>query len=84
MISERLEIRLDPERRRQLVSIAQQRGVSISDLIRELIDRAVDDAGWEERREAVRKIAEAQVEDVPDPEELSRQLDETYALPDLY
>jgi predicted DNA-binding protein len=84
MAEERLEVRLDPERGRKLRKIAETRGVTLSYAVREMIDTAIEDDEREERHRAVERIANANVEDVPDPEELSRQLDATHDLPDLY
>jgi hypothetical protein len=83
MAGERLEVRLDPERRRKLADIAEARGATVSKVVREMIDRAFDDSRRAERLRYVRQIAEARAEMVPDPEELSRQLDRTHDLPDL-
>lgn len=38
----RIEVRLDGERRRKLIEIAQAHGVSISQVMRDLIDHAYD------------------------------------------
>lgn len=84
MESERLEVRLDPERRRKLTQLAEARGVTVSNVVREMIDAAIEESELEERRRAVERIANAYVEDVPDPDELSRQLASTYDIPDLY
>ena len=83
MANERLEVRLDSERHRKLSEIAGQRGMTLSALVREMIDRASEDSERAERLRAAMQIINANVEDVPDPETLSRQLDETNALPDL-
>jgi predicted DNA-binding protein len=84
MVAARLGIRLDSERRARLDEIAQARGVPVSELVREWIDKEYEAISWERRRLAVERIAQAQVEEMPDPDTLSRQLDETYAVPDLY
>lgn len=84
MISERLEVRLDPDRKRKLAQLSEQRGAPVSEVVRALIDTAYEEVQAERRRQAVERIANANVEDVPDPEELNRQLDTTHDLPDLY
>jgi predicted transcriptional regulator len=84
MTTERLEVRLDSEIKKKLNQIAEIREESVSEVVRQLILEAFDDAMRERRREAVRRIAEANVEDVPDPAELSRQLDRTYDAGSLY
>jgi hypothetical protein len=80
---ERLDVRLDPERRRKLLRIAETRGLTVSYTVRELIDQAFEESQREYRQQLVREIAGLEVEDVPDPEELSRQLDSTHDLGDL-
>ncbi len=84
MTTERVEIRLDREQRRMLDELADAERASVSDTMRRLIKRAYEERMREKRLAAVARIAAAQVEDVPDPEELSRQLDQTYDLGDLY
>jgi hypothetical protein len=84
MVAERLEVRLDSERRRKLGEVARLRGVSVSEAVREMIDEAHKEIDRATRIEAARRIGRLEIEDVPDPEELSRQLDTTHDLPDLY
>lgn len=84
MVSERLEVRIDPDRKQKLAALAEARSAPLSDVIRELIDRAYDEILAERRRLAVERICQMEIEDVPDPEELSRQLDRTHEIPDLY
>ena len=84
MVTQRYEMRLDEERRRKLDYLADKRGSAASDTMRHLIDQAYEDEMREYRLALVRHIAEANIEDVPDPEELSRQLDATYDIPDPY
>ncbi|HEU0074148.1 MAG TPA: hypothetical protein VFS30_09060 [Dehalococcoidia bacterium] len=84
MVTERLDVRLDPERRRKLEELAEHRQASVSDTVRELIDQAYEDEAREHRLKLVREIAGLNIEDVPDPEELSRQLAQTHDLGDLY
>lgn len=83
MVSERLEVRLDPEHRRKLSEVAAQRNLPIAETIRQMIDRSYGELDRDRRRAAVRRIGRLGVEDVPDPETLSKQLAETYAGPDL-
>ena len=84
MVSERLEVRLDGEHRRRLKELAETRRSSISELVREMIDREYEAVQLERRLQLVREIAGMNVEDVPDPETLSKQLAQTYDLGDLY
>lgn len=76
MASGRLEVRLDQEYREKLDEVIRRRGASVSALIREMIDQFYEEAELQERLAAVQRIADSQIEELPDPEELSRQLDE--------
>ena len=78
MTTERLEVRLDAEHRRKLDELAKARGRPVSAVIREAIDRAYDEIRLERRLQLVRDIGELNIEDVPDPETLSKQLDEAH------
>ena len=78
MASERLEVRLDQERRRKLAELAERRGTAVSEAVRSLIDEAYEAILRERRMEAARALAAMAVEDVPEPDELSRQLEGTY------
>jgi hypothetical protein len=64
--------------------VAESEGESTTDAVRRLLDRGFEDWMKGRRKEAVRRISELEIEDVPDPEELGRQLDSTHDLPDLY
>ena len=83
MATERLEVRLGPEHRRKLSELAAAQGAPVSEVVREIIDHAYEDALGLRRRRAARELAELEVEDVPDPETLSRQLEGTYESSDL-
>ncbi len=74
----RLEIRLDEKRREQLEEIAGNRGASVSDVVRSLIDEAYEEISRERRRRAVERLINLRGEVMPDPEELSRQLNDKY------
>jgi Ribbon-helix-helix protein, copG family len=84
MVAERLEVRLDQERKRKLEELAQDHQSSVSETVRKLIDRAHNEYLRERRIEAARQIGELEIEDVPDPDELSRQLAQTHDIGDLY
>ena len=71
----RLDVRLDPERRQRLDEMARERGVPISDVIRSLIDDAYEGILRERRRKAVDHLVSLAVEDPPDPQALSRELE---------
>lgn len=84
MVAERLEVRLDPERRRKLAEVAAQRGVPVSEAVRQMIDQAYEQTHRAERMRLVEELAQLEVEDMPDPEVLSRQLAERYGPADLH
>jgi predicted transcriptional regulator len=78
MASERLDVRLDHERRRKLSELAAARSSSVSEVVREMIDQAYEEGLRADRVRAARELAQLAVEDVPDPETLRRQLEGTY------
>jgi hypothetical protein len=80
-MTNRLDIRLDTERRRKLDDLAQDRHMSISDLIRVLLDSEYEAWLRMQRAEAARAISALSTEDVPEPELLDRQLGEAYEPP---
>ena len=80
MPAERLEVRLDHERRSKLEKLAAARGLAVSELVRTTMDEAYEESMREERLQAALEIGELQVEDVPEPEVLKRQLERTYDL----
>lgn len=77
-MSVRLEVRLDEKRRAQLEEIAGSRGESISDVVRTLIDDAYEEIRRERIRRAVERLINLRGEVMPDPEELSRQLESAH------
>ena len=81
MVTERLEVRLDPGQRLKLDKMAQARGTSVAGVVRQLVESGYDDLQLIARLEAVRELAAMCIEDMPEPEELSRQLAETYDSP---
>lgn len=83
MATDRLEVRLDPDRRRKLQELAAERGAAVSDVVRHIIDQAYEQALRTRRVRAARELARLQVEDVPDPGTLSRQLDGAYETADF-
>jgi len=78
MQTARLEVRLDAERRRRLGELARTRGVPVSEAVRAIIDEAYEVILRERRLQAARELAAMEVGDWPEPEELSRLLDEAY------
>ena len=83
MATERLEVRLDPGRRRKLSELAAERGAPVSDVVRQIIDQAYEDTLRTRRLRAARDLAQLEVEDVPDPQTLSRQLEGAHEPGDL-
>lgn len=83
MATERLEVRLAPEHRRKLSELAAAHGAPVSEVVRQIIDQAYEDALLRRRLRAAQELARLEVEDVPDPETLSRQLEGTYESADL-
>ena len=75
MPTERLEVRLDSEHRRKLSELAERKGAPVSKVVREMIERAYDEALSERRGRAARELGRLTVEDVPDPKTLSGQLE---------
>ena len=74
----RLEVRLDEERKQRLEQLGEAQGVPVSEVVRTLIDAAWEDAMRARRLAAVERRARLEVELPPDPEKLSRELEETY------
>jgi predicted DNA-binding protein len=83
MVAARLDVRLDPEHRQKLEEISVMRGASVSEVVRDLIDRAYEEVDLAARRAAADRIGNLQVEDMPDPAELTRQLQDKYGSADL-
>jgi Arc/MetJ-type ribon-helix-helix transcriptional regulator len=77
MRTERVEVRLDPETRGKLEEMAAARGSSMSELVRDLIQRShEEEVAGAARLAAAERIGQMEVEDVPEPAELKRQLSE--------
>lgn len=78
MASERLAVRLDPEQKRKLLEMAERDNASVSDIIRRLIDEAYEVDRRARLMKLIDEMASMNIEDVPDPDELSRQLAAKY------
>ncbi|MGB7686276.1 MAG: hypothetical protein WBL45_10905 [Solirubrobacterales bacterium] len=74
MLEHRLQILLDEERHSRITSVARERGVSVATVVREAIDRGVEDPG-DRRRAAGRRLLGAPEMDVPSTAELKGELD---------
>lgn len=75
MLTERLQILLDGDRRRRLEHEAAARGTSIAALIRDAIDLVYPSTA-DERRRAAALVLEAEPMDVPEPDGLRAELEE--------
>ncbi len=79
MRTERVEVRLDPETRGKLEEVAAAKGSSVSELVRDLIERShEEEVTGVERLAAAERIGRMEVEDVPEPAELKRQFSEAH------
>ena len=78
MVIRRLQVRLGEESYRRLKTLASEHRSSMSGMVRRLIDQAYEARVNARRRQAALVIAQMEIEDVPDPVELSRQLNETH------
>jgi Arc/MetJ-type ribon-helix-helix transcriptional regulator len=79
MVSKRIEFRLDEETAEALSDLVADRHTTASMVIREAVRRLHEDYRRERRRLAVERIAAMEIEDMPDPEELARQMNSRYA-----
>jgi Arc/MetJ-type ribon-helix-helix transcriptional regulator len=79
MRTERVEVRLDPETRSKLEEVAAARRSSVSELVRDLIERSHEqEVAGAARLAAAERIGRMEVEEVPAPDELKRQLSEAH------
>ena len=74
-MTNRLDVRLDVEHRRRLEELAQEQGEGLSVVVRRLIDGAYEDILRTRRKEAIERLIGLNVEDPPDPDTLSRELE---------
>ena len=82
-MTSRLDVRLDIERRR-LDELAEERGVPISEVVRCLIDDGYEGIMRDRRKQAVERLIVLNLEDPPDPNALSRELDAAHEPGGLY
>lgn len=83
-VAEGLVLHLDKEQKAKLEEVAKAREMPVSKLMHQLIDEAYEEAMIEKRLQLVREMAEANLEDMPDPEELKRQILTKYDDKSLY
>ena len=74
-MTNRLDVRLDSEHRRRLEELAGESGVPISEIVRRLIDGAYEDIVRARRKQAIERLIGLNVEDPPEPDTLSRELE---------
>ena len=74
-MTNRLDVRLDVEHRRRLEELAQEDGVPISEVVRRLIDAAYEEIVRARRKQAIERLIGLNVEDPPEPDTLSRELE---------
>ncbi len=78
MTTERLDVRLDHERRRKLRQLAADHGAPVSEMVRRLIDSAYEEALKAKRKRAARGLGRLKLEDVPASATLARQLERAH------
>ncbi len=78
MVTERLEVRLDPDHKRKLSEIAQQKSVPVAEAVRRLIDQGYEEVVKERRHRAVEAINSMNFDVPEDPEELRKILLQTH------
>lgn len=76
MLSERLQILVTPEQRRQLESEAKRRGSSVGGLVRDAIEARFGGVSRAAKIEAVEEIARAKGGRFIPPDELNRMFEE--------
>lgn len=76
--TERVEVRLDGDTRRKLREVASSRDVSVSEVVRELIERSYEAELVKSRVRAADEVGRLELEDVPEMEILRRQLGEAH------
>lgn len=78
MLDRRLQILIDDDRYRRLVAAAEARGVPVAVVVRDALDQALP-ADRATRTRAGQRILSAQRMEVPDVDELRRELDDLRA-----
>ena len=71
----RFEVRLDKACRERLDELAESRGITAAEVVRELIDKAFEEKLRERRLQAAEELIAMNAEIPPDPDELSRLLE---------
>jgi hypothetical protein len=73
-VADRIEVRLDLGRRQKLAAMTGRDGGAVSDWIRRGIDLAHEEYLTQEACEAIERLAQVREENMPDPDELKRQI----------
>lgn len=76
--TERVEFRLDDDTRRKLREVASSRDASVSEVVRELIERSYEAELVKSRIRAADELGHLELEDVPEMETLRHQLGEAH------
>lgn len=74
----RFEVRLNKTCRERLDELAESKGITAAEVVRQLIDKAYEEVLREMRLEAAEKLIALNLEVPDDPDELSRQLDSAH------
>ena len=83
-MTKRLDVRLNGKHRQRLEELARERGLAISDVVRCMIDAAYEDILRTRREQAVEQLIGLNLEDPPDPETVSRELEAAHEPGGLY
>jgi Arc/MetJ-type ribon-helix-helix transcriptional regulator len=74
-VTKRVEFRVDEETAETLSELVARRKTTVSEVLREAVRRMDEQEQRERRRRIVDELAAMEIEEMPEPEELKRQLD---------
>ena len=80
----RFEVRLDKTCRERLDELAESKGITAAEVIRQLIDKAYEEVLREHRLQAAEELISMNAEVPPDPAELSRLLETAHDVGGIY
>ena len=83
-MANRLEVRLDPERRSRLEELAREKGAPISEVVRQLIDDAYEEIDRARRRRAVEIMKSLSLPVPEDPQDIRRIIRQSGNIGPLY
>ena len=83
-MANRLEVRLDPERRSRLEELAREKGAPISEVVRQLIDGAYEEIDRARRRRAVEEMKSMSLPVPEDPQDIRRIIRQSGNIGPLY